>query len=125
MLWSDNQFWASLCLYSLGIDYSEDVASIYSSSHRALPIDRLAQFVNPLGAVPDVVPEDALVPSAARLPPGKLLYNNSVPVGGKFVDPNTIASEAATTSEALVASNARAVGCVIVTAGADLYPAPP
>ena len=53
------------------------------------------------------------------------MYNNSVPVGGKFVDPNTIASEAATTTEVLVASNARAVGCAIVTVGADVYPAPP
>ena len=85
----------------------------------------MVAFVKPLGTAPDVVPLVALVPSAARLPPGKFKYNNSVPVGGKFVDPNTIASEAATTTEVLEASNARAVGCATVTAGADLYPAPP
>ena len=58
-------------------------------------------------------------------PSDGLLYNNSVPVGGKFVDPNTIESVAATTTELLAPSNARAVGCVTVTAGAVLYPAPP
>ena len=55
----------------------------------------MVAFVKPLGTAPDVVPLVAFVPSAARLPPGKFKYNNSVPVGGKFVDPNTIASEAA------------------------------
>ena len=78
----------------------------------------MVALVKPLGTAPDVVPLVAFVPSAARLPPGKFKYNNSVPVGGKFVDPSTIESVAATTTEVLVASNARAVGCATVTAGA-------